>query len=277
MRKYLSIAILGFLVTACSFPPYDEEGQEKQALLALGFTEFNHKIDGRNVHGVKSGDAKQPAVIFIHGAPSDWRAWGGYLADKDLIENVHMIAIDRTGYKGSELGNWEGSLKIQARTVLEAALKEHPGPFLIVGHSFGGPVAVQAAIDYPKEAEEIIILAGSIDPELEETKWFQYVADFFLFRWAVPERFDVANQEIFALKGELEDQQQYLDQIKQPVLVIQGEDDELVPPGNADYAQEHLTEAELEIIRIPNQGHFLPWEQYDLVKSKILKYAKEKQ
>ncbi len=271
MRRIILFPIISLLLSACGIPPYDEPGHEKAGKHAHKFTEFNHVIAGQNSHGVKTGDTNNPAVLFIHGAPSDWRAWGMHLADTDLLESTHMIAVDRPGYGGSDAGKWEGSLKQQAQAVMEAALKEHTGSFLVVGHSFGGPVALQIAIDYPEHTNNLIVLAGAIDPELEETKWFQYAADFFLFRWLVPTNFDVANQEIFALKDELKKQQKLLSKIKTPVLVIQGNDDELVPKGNADYAEKHLINAELEIIRIPEQGHFLPWEQYDLLKSQILK------
>lgn len=58
-----------------------------------------------------------------------------------------------------------------------------------------------------------------------------------------------------------------------PVTVIQGETDWLVPVGNADYARENLKHA--NIIVIEGQGHFLPWEQYTLVKAQIFKHLED--
>jgi len=216
-----------------------------------------------------------PPVLFIHGAPGDWSAWGQYFADTDLNDNAFLLAFDRPGYGGSEKGKWEPDLKNQSDAFIQAAMKEHDGPFIAVGHSFGGPVAMQMAIDHHDKLDAMIILAGSIDPDLEKTKWFQYVADFPPVQWLVPSALNVANQEILPLKAELEKQQPSLKNVKTRIVVIQGKDDTLVPPGNADYAEEQLINADLTIIRIENRGHFLPWEEYDLVKTEILKLLPE--
>jgi pimeloyl-ACP methyl ester carboxylesterase len=39
---------------------------------------------------------------------------------------------------------------------------------ILVGHSLGGPVAARLAMDYPDEVGGLILVAPSIDPELEK-------------------------------------------------------------------------------------------------------------
>lgn len=268
--KLILFSLFLFTLTGCGVPPYDSASQELSAVHALNFSSFTHRVQDRTISGVSAGERCNPAVLFIHGAPGDWKAWGDYLSDDALLNQAFMLAIDRPGYGGSESRRYEASLSVQANALIQAALKEHPGPFYIVGHSFGGPVAFQAAIDHPSHVSGMMILAGSVDPDLEETKWFQYIADFFLIEPLVPDPLHVANQEIFPLKAELEKQKQRLAEITIPTVVIQGIDDRLVPAANTDYAERHLTNAVVDVIRLENQGHFLPWEQYALNKNEIL-------
>ncbi len=60
--------------------------------------------------------------------------------------------------------------------------------------------------------------------------------------------------------------------IRMPVTVIQGEEDPLVPPGNADYAKRMLVNAPVTIQMIPNMNHFIPWSRPDLIHDAIIKH-----
>jgi hypothetical protein len=49
---------------------------------------------------------------------------------------------------------------------------------------------------------------------------------------------------------------------------MQGGEDDLVPPENADFPQKMLTHATtVNIVRIPEMNHFLPWTRYAQVKA----------
>jgi pimeloyl-ACP methyl ester carboxylesterase len=72
------------------------------------------------------------------------------------------------------------------------------------------------------------------------------------------------------LKEELELMLPLWKTIAIPSVVIQGEEDMLVAPGNGAFADSMLVNAPHEIIMLKNQNHFLPWNQSDLVKSTIL-------
>ncbi|MND01125.1 hypothetical protein D3C83_199890 [compost metagenome] len=55
--------------------------------------------------------------------------------------------------------------------------------------------------------------------------------------------------------------------------VIQGDNDDLVPPANADFAEQQLTAAtSLNIVRLPDANHFTPWNRYDVIKTELLKH-----
>ena len=60
-------------------------------------------------------------------------------------------------------------------------------------------------------------------------------------------------------------------EIYQPVVVIQGNKDKLVHPRNADFLAEKLVNAPIKIIRKPKQGHFVLFENKDMIIAEIIK------
>lgn len=56
-----------------------------------------------------------------------------------------------------------------------------------------------------------------------------------------------------------------LDTITIPVTVIHGAADKLVSADNLHFVREELREAELNVIEGPDAGHFILWEQPELV------------
>ena len=237
------------------------------------YSDYVHAY-GRKMHFVatkKPNQAQYPLVIFVHGAPGNWQNFEQYLTDPALRENATLISIDRLGYGKSQKGKWETSLKIHA-ALLHEVMKLYPdsAPKIFVGHSFGGPVLARYGIDYPDETHQFIILAGSVDPALEVTKWYQTLAHW--FRFLVPSDWNVANQEILPLKGELEAMLPFWQNIKAKLLVIQGRDDKLVPHENARFIKQQIPDA--EIIYLAGQGHFLPWERYEMIANIIIKKTK---
>lgn len=212
-------------------------------------------------------------LLFIHGSPGNWKGWKRYLEDRPFADQFNIIAIDRPGFGVSGAGKPERNLRQQAQLVHQAAISQWGADavYYVVGHSYGGPVAVQLALDFSHQVAGLLLLAPSLDPDLEKTEWYQSLADWQGVRWMVPTELDVTNQEIMALAPELDKQRERLSAITQPVLLVQGGKDGLVPPANADYAEKHLTAAHLDVTRLPEQNHFLPWLEYELVKQQILK------
>ena len=270
LKIFMFIVVVVGLTTCTKIPPYDEEGLERQAQMNADFLPFEYSYNERKIQGVHTGKSCNPAVIFIHGTPGDWKAWGSYLGDKQLTDKAFMVAVDRLGFGKSGAETPELSLAKQAESIMLAARKEHSGPFLLVGHSYGGAVQMQIAIDYPKQVAGMIFLAGAIDPKLQRSRWYHYLANIWPVSALLPKPLQVATEEMLSLPSELSKQQPSLKSIKTPMSFIQGSDDWLVPAANTDYAKKQLTHAKLQMKVLPEQGHFIPWEQYELVKSTLL-------
>lgn len=229
-----------------------------------------YEVGERKMHYAKIGADSLPTVVFLHGSPGAWDAFIGYLGDSSMVEKMRMISVDRTGFGKSNFGKSEKELEKQAAAIKPILEKyQNKEKIILVGHSYGGPLIARIALDYPEYVRGLIFLAPSIAPELEKTKWFQYPADWLLLRWIVPAAAVVSNQEIMHLKGDLEEMLPLWQNIKCPITYIHGEKDVLVPIGNADFAQKMLPNAKMEMIRIPDTDHFIPWTHEALIKKAI--------
>ena len=214
-----------------------------------------------------TGDVSKPPVIFVHGSPGSWDGWAHFLVDENLQKNFHLIAVDRPGYGGSGKGNTEPSLEKQAEAILEP-LKFNTShlPAILVGHSYGGPVIARAAMDHPEQVAGLVFVAASVSPALEHFSWYQEPAGWWPIRSLIPTDLRVCNEEIIALKTELEKMLPLWPAITAPTVLIQGDVDDLVPPANLDFLLEKLTQAKVvSTVRITGMNHFIPWRVPEVI------------
>lgn len=230
--------------------------------------------EGRPIHYVEVGDPSKPTVLFVHGSPGSWDNYLGMLSNHDLLGHVRIISVDRPGFGKSGLGDHEPSLQRQAAALMRVLDRRSPEqPAILVGHSYGGPVIARMAMDFPDRVAALILVAASVDPALEETKWYQIPADWLPIAALLPPNLVATNREILALKAELETMLPLWKTITAPTTVIQGGADILVPAGNADFAERMLTNSSVDMVRIPDMNHFVPWQHPHLITDAIKRYA----
>lgn len=262
---FIGVAIF---VHTINFSPDEEVIQS--TFSSVEFTpEFNSFVhEGRDMHYVAIGDTSKPAVLFVHGSPGAWDNFLGFLSNESLLAKFRLIAVDRPGFGKSGDGIPERSLVKQAADINQVLIRENTSAIL-VGHSYGGPVIVRMAIDAPELAEGLIIVAGSVDPKLEKTKWYQVPVHYKILSWILPGMLYSTNEEIIALKSELENMEPLWYKITQPVSVIQGGLDNLVPKENADFAEKKLINAPVTMIEVDEMNHFVPWSNPDLIRNEL--------
>ena len=246
----------------------------------------NNKVEGRIRHFkadkltmeyVEAGDSTKPLVLFVHGSPGSLSAFLWYLVDSTLLENGFLITTDRPGFGHSNFGVGEPSLDKQAR-ILTRLIEIHQSsrPVILVGHSLGGPLIAKVAMDYPHLVDGLVIVAGSIDPDLEPNEtWFRAPLSTPFLRWVLPRSFRASNDELYQLKPQLQDMVPDWGKITCPVAVIHGERDSLVPFGNVAFAEKSLVNAKVHYLLKKDAGHFIPWQNKDLVVEGILKVLAE--
>jgi pimeloyl-ACP methyl ester carboxylesterase len=205
----------------------------------------------------------------VHGTPGDAGGWADYLIEVPV--GFHYVAVDRPGFGQSGPEGAVASLSEQAGAII-ALIRAHGGRAILVGHSLGGPIAAQAAVDAPDAVEGLVLLAASLDPGLEQVHWLQYVGDTWPVSAFLSRMVTNANRELLPLKGELEKLEPRLAGIAVPVVIVHGTKDDLVPYANVAFMKTHLTAvSQLDVTTMEGQNHFLPWNAKTQVNAAISK------
>jgi pimeloyl-ACP methyl ester carboxylesterase len=235
-------------------------------------SQHQYQADKYTIHYAKAGDETKPLVLFVHGSPGSLSAFIDFLGDAELNKNALVITTDRPGFGHSNFGIAEPSLEKQA-AALKPILEKYQNnkPVILVGHSLGGPVIAQLAMDYPELVGGLVFVAASIDPTLEPDElWFRAPLATPFLSWVLPRSFRASNEEIYQLEPQLENMLPRWKEIKCPVIFIQGKKDNLVDPGNADFAKKMMINTSVEIVTKDDMNHFIPWSNPELIKQAVL-------
>jgi len=262
-----------FLIDSCmQFRMNSKEIHQYFESRGLDGKEYSYRIGNRVINYVHVGNENLPLVIFIHGSPGSLSAFVHFLSDSILLDKVQLISVDRPGFGASNFGKAEPSLQRQA-TLLKPVLERHKNglPVTLVGHSLGGPVIARMAMEFPELIDGLVMVAPSIDPQLEPNEWFRGPFATPFLKWILPRSIRASNDEIWNLKPELQQMKPMWAGIKAPTIVIQGTKDKLVPAGNADYAKKMITNAPVELVIKEDMDHFVPWGHPELIRDAILK------
>lgn len=228
---------------------------------------------GRTVRYLQAGDQAKATILFIHGAPSSLSYWKGYLTDSSLLEKATLYAVDRPGYGYSGLGDPLPDMNTQAailKLVLDS-LHKAPHPIILVGVSYGAPIACRLAMDYPDLVDGLVLIAPPLGPGRERIFWFTYLVENPLIHWVVPPMLKSANREKVHHREELTKMLPLWPRIHAPVMYLQGADDSLVSTANASFAKTHLVNAaSLDIQMIPGRGHLIAFSEKARITKAIL-------
>ena len=118
---------------------------------------INHsQHDQSQLHYTLAGSGS-PALLFVHGWSCKRTYWNPQL---DYFSNSHTVmAIDLPGHGDSPAGS-ENNITVYGANVLSAA-EELPSPVVLVGHSMGGAVALEAARQMPEDQLAGVILVDT--------------------------------------------------------------------------------------------------------------------
>jgi pimeloyl-ACP methyl ester carboxylesterase len=213
---------------------------------------------------------KEIAIFFVHGAPGASDNYYKYLQDSALLSKANLYSIDRPGYGFSNFGKAGTSIKKQTEVVAEILDSLPEQKVIILGHSYGGPIAAYSSL-LSSKVKSVIMLAPAIDPDNEKIFWIAYPAKWKLTKWMIPGAMGVAGDEKFTHEAELEKLRNVWQEVQVPVLHIHGDKDIIVPFANLDFSVQSFNAQYLDTIVLRKSNHFIPWKNYDLVKRELLK------
>lgn len=247
--------------------------QKQGQVLPPTFLDIPDKT-GRLIHAVYMPAADSlPLVVLVHGSPGSADAYMSYLADTNLTKKARLVTIDRPGFGYTQgFGKPEPSIEMQAASIQAVIEQIAPDQKVwLVGHSLGGPVIARFAMDYPGQTAGLVLVAASIDPELEEHPWWQSAINPPPMKWLIPKSFWTSNAEIKPLEGELKKMLPIWDKITCPVRLLHARNDRLVPVANANFAGRVLTNCpDLKADILPDGDHFILWNRYEIVRKAIV-------
>lgn len=99
-----------------------------------------------------------PPVVFIHGLMSSRLTWSG-ISDR-LAPECRVIAVDLPGHGRSGEPAGDYSLGAHAAAVRDLVVDLGLGPVTLVGHSYGGGVALQFAYLFPGSVARLVLVSS---------------------------------------------------------------------------------------------------------------------
>ena len=237
---------------------------------------------GGAVFGERFGHGS-PQVLALHGWGRDRRDYGEVLAGLDAV------AIDLPGFGASPAPAEPVGAAGYARLVAPV-LDEFDEPAVLVGHSFGGRVAVHLAALRPHQVRALVLVGvpllkraggGSSAPPAA----YRVIRALHRIGWVGDERMERArtrygSADYRAAGGVMRDvlviavnetYEAQLETILQPVYLIWGAADLDVPVEIAGRAMSHLKNAKLAVL--DDVGHHVCLEAPEAVRAAILEGA----
>lgn len=250
-------------------------------------SQYFKSFDGAKIYYTKSVKDQNKWLIFLHGFGGDLTAW-----HKERAYFTHLgistLAMDLRGHGLSERSNNKNFYKLEnfAKDVQTLLIHESIKNPVIIGHCFGGMVAIYFQSLFPKSSQALILVDTSFKPPFLSDNLASKVLlthIFNLLAKVVPDigkighvdfdKFkdtsDLNLKRIFSdilhtsLKSYLMlcdslismDAKNLLDKISVPTLVIEGINDSIFPPYIARYLHKRIKKSQLNFI--PDANHIL--------------------
>ena len=231
-------------------------------------------------------------LLILHGWGSNYERWTKVA--EQISQGVpggtgpfKVIVPDLPGFGKSDVlltaWNMNNYIKWLEEFVKELNLKE----FNLMGHSFGGALAVKLAINHPQNVQKLFLVsAASVRKRTTKksalrniakvVKKLSFLPFYEIFRKAFY-KFIIRKSDYPYVDGIMketfknvisEDLAQFTGFIKTPTIIIWGDKDKSTPVEDAYFMNQKIRNSKLEIIK--GAGHALNKEYPDILAEKIL-------
>ncbi len=201
-------------------------------------------------------------LVFVHGSPGGAGVWATQF--NAPFPNANLFAYDRPGFGKSKPARAQPHLQEQVDALMTLLTCVTTNRVLLVGHSYGSPIALLAALEHPDKIGGALLIGGDVDPAQEKPWWVQYIFGWRATSWLLPHALRQCNREMLTVRADLIKMQKLLPNVAVPVVMLHGDHDPLVPVANVAWLERQLaasgkTNLFAKII-LPDVNHFIPWE-----------------
>ncbi len=267
-------------------------------------------VDGARLHFVIKGEGRP--VVLIHGNPGSAQDWTRVFGPLAALHRV--IAFDRPGHGSSERPKHiDATVEVQARLLHDALKQLHVERPIVVGHSWGGALALVYAINYPQEVAGVVLVAPAVYeskdgvPLVTELPVVPVIGDAVNFvltplfaatfvrselkkafspdpvpknylrsvlsEWTKPKKIKAYSLDEVSLNDSLKQFSPQYPEITIPVSILAGDSD-LIVPEKENAERLHQALPKSRLVILPKTGHQIPFTRPQAVVDEIERVQK---
>ena len=227
-------------------------------------------------------------VLILHGWGASSQSW---VRVKELLENrdCKVIVPDLPGFGESAKLIKPWTIDDYVRWVKDFCEEESLSQFFLLGHSFGGSLAIKFSLAYPDKIKKLILIdSAGIRKKTIKKEIIKKIANLLnkfsflpFYSFVRSSLYKIIKSDYFSLQGIMketylnvigEDLSKRVAGISIPLMLIWGEKDRLTPLPNAYLIRDRVNGAKLEIIA--NVGHNPHSEATGILTEKVLNFIK---
>jgi len=244
-------------------------------------------VRGINIRYLRVNEKASNVLLILHGWSSSIDSWFNIVDGLEQVSSLQTIILDLPGFgqSGFPSGSWQ--VKDYSLFVNDFVKTLGVKKMSLLGHSFGGQIAVQYAIDFPEHLDTLILCgAAAIRPQPNFfTRCIKMLAKAFKFFIPVQLRqslYRLGNLDYGKIDNSLlkeifstvirEDLSELLPKIKTPTVIIWGRGDTYTPLKNGLKIHRLIPHSQLHILENARHGIHLqqPAALLKLIKTALL-------